>query len=111
MGLSIVAACLPTLRPLFSDPSVPGWCRLLRSRVIVSSKRSKQSSDSDTTDSDDVPKRFEEASSSSQHSNPPEKIRPLAVKVYAMDDVEAQTDSPSWKSTIRDQIEHGLLKR
>lgn len=118
MGLSIVAACLPTLRPLFSNPSPPGWCRHLKSRTILSSKtsfpfsmRSKRSSDSDTTDSNDLPKQHGGLSSSSQNSIPPAKIRPLAISVYAMNDVEAQTDSPSWKSTVRDQIEHESLKQ
>lgn len=118
MGLSIVAACLPTLRPLLSNPSPPGWCRHLKSRTILSSKtsfpfsmRSKRSSDSDTTDSNDLPKQHGGLSSSSQNSIPPAKIRPLAISVYAMNDVEAQTDSPSWKSTVRDQIEHESLKQ
>ena len=115
MGLSIVAACLPTLRPLFNNASLQGWYKRLRSHITLPSKislamRPKRQSDFDTIDSNDLTKGSGEVSKSPQSEILPAKTMRVTTHVYPLHDMETQTGTPVWKSTFRDEIEQTSLK-
>lgn len=109
LGLSIIAACLPTLRPLLGEWSLQGYYKFLRSYITLRSKssstRRNRSSELESEKSEDLGKELEGSSNSSQVGILPPNVARMATNVYPMKDVEAQTTITSSRVTARDQIE------
>ena len=109
LGLSIVAACLPTLRPMIQNLSFQGWYKDLRSYIKLRSKsssaRSGGYSDYDDGHSTDPQKPSERHSNSSQIGILDPKIARMATKIYPMHDVEAQIGIPSAGIKVQNKIE------
>lgn len=115
MGLSIIAACLPTLRPLFGEWSLQGWYKYLKSYVSV---RTKSHSIRPKGNSISVPGRFKEIGRESEETSNFSQVGILQPKssrmetaIYPMMDLEAQTDTPSGRITVRNQIEQSSFLR
>lgn len=102
MGMSIVAACLPTLRPLFSDTSPEAFSNLLRS---LFTRRSKSSSTLDKVHAESLRKDGEVASNSSRVGFAFKAVNhDVATEIYPMGDLEAQADVPSKRIMVQNMI-------
>lgn len=109
LGLSITAACLPTLRPLFRDSSFEGWYKALRSYITTRYKSlSTQSNGFSTFDVEapnELRKGLEQNSNSSQVGVLAANNAQMTTDIYPLHDVEAQTGIPSASITVRSKIE------
>ena len=109
LGLSIVAACLPTLRPLVQNLSVQVFYESLRSYIKIRSKSSSTRpgdySNFDDGPSTDPHKVLKRRSSSSQTGLFVPGVARMATSIYPMQDVEAQTGVPSASIKIQSKIE------
>ena len=109
LGLSITAACLPTLRPLTHNLSFQGWYEDLRSYIKLRSKSSSARpggySNFDDGPSTDPHKIAEQHSNSSQIGILDPKVPRMATNIYPLRDMEAQTGVPSTGIKIQSKIE------
>ena len=109
LGLSITAACLPTLRPLFHESYLQGWYKVLQSYIKTRSKSSSMRphklSDFDIRPSTDVRKDPEQRSNSSQVGILAPNVGRVATNIYPLHDLEAQSGLPSASITVRSKIE------
>ena len=113
LGLSITAACLPTLRPLIPPKlSFQGWYEDLRSYIKLRCKspsaRSGGYSNYKDGTSTDPQNTLERHSNSSQIGILDPKVSRMATKISAMHDVEAQTGVPSAGIKVQSKIEQSL---
>lgn len=103
MGISIIAACMPTLRPLFSELS-PETLSQLRS---VFSLQSLSSSILRRGQSSSYRKRSEDGSNSSSvkaaNSWPDNE---LGTETQVMTNLEAQSSAPPGKIVVQNDISH-----
>ena len=109
LGLSITAACLPTLRPLLQGSSVQGWYKGLQSYLKVLSKssstRPKKLSTFDAGPSTDPHKDLEQHSNSSQVGILPSNVAQITTNIYPLHDLEAQKNVSGGGITVRSKIE------
>jgi len=102
MGLSIVAACLPTLRPLFSDIAPDAWPSMLKSWLSLGSIFSRASSRGRSQNNH---KDFDNISNSSYRGFVPKaKHGKVATEIYPMADVEAQSPVPASRIMVQNKI-------
>ena len=111
LGLSIVAACLPTLRPILGDTTLQDFYKTLRSYVTLRSRsfstRRYKSLALESEQLKDFSKELEESSNSSQVGILPPNVVRVSTNIYPLKDVEAQTTAPTSRITAREQIERG----
>lgn len=101
MGISIIAACLPTLRPLFGELSLRSAVRSVRGIFLLPSfiasifSRGKSSKSAERV-SNASHERF------AQHV----PFHDVGTDIYAMRDVEAQHNLPPGKIMVHKNISH-----
>lgn len=112
MGLSIMAACLPTLRPLFREWSLQSWYEYV---TIYVSTRTKFHSTRPKNISDLGPGKFRQIRRDPEDTLNPSQVGILQPKnarianaIYPMMDLESQPDSHSGGITIGTQIEQSI---
>ena len=104
MGLSIVAACLPTLRPLFGDMTPGGLSKFLRTFFTLRS-RSRSTLKARDGKSKTLRKSDEVASNSSRVGfafNPVHQD--ISTEIYPMRDLEAQAAVPNKNIMVQNRI-------
>ena len=104
MGLSIIAACLPTLRPLFGNVAAQSWSNMLRSfftlpsRLRSTSENRKGMSKGPRPDGDT-------ASNSSRVKFAFKAMSPdSATEIYPMRDIESQAAVPREGIMVQNKI-------
>ncbi len=109
MGISIMAACLPTLRPLFGkwSPEKISQIRSIFSLHSISSSIFRRRTTMQNTPGH---KDFENASNSSSsrivESKPDDDGHHIGTETMAMKDLEAQQDTPPGKIVVHNHISH-----
>lgn len=115
LGLSIVAACLPTLRPLFGRSSIESWRKSIRSYFTLHlkpfSNRGDGSGSGYTSRANENYKPLEErAWNSKTRINVPDQSA-MAQNIYAMQDLESQTEIPKSHIVVQNRIEQTWQKK
>ena len=115
LGLSITAACLPTLRPLFQGSSVQSWYKGLQNYLKLLSKststRSKKLSTFDTGPSTNSRKDLKRHSTSSQVEILAPNVNQMTTDIYPLHDLEAQKNTSGAGITVRSKIEQASSVR
>lgn len=94
MGLSIIAACLPTLRPLIGDPGVQTIYENARSYIRPRSKGSSL----DNRDSGYTFTKF-----NSKRTTPLNQT--VTTNIYPASDTESQSEAPEHMIAVQEKIE------
>lgn len=103
MGLCVVAACLPTMRPIFGKMSPETFFSSLRNILSLGSKSSLRSKRNEHTETMNAQHDYDEISNASKARFLPQSVygSQLQTETHVMRDLEAQPSVPS--SAIRVQ--------
>jgi hypothetical protein len=108
MGLTIVAACLPTLRPLFGEMLPADISRIFQSFLSL---RSHSSEESLRAKKQKLRQDSGNSSNSSEMEFAEQKDHRVSTEVYSMNDVEAQRYELPGGIMVQNHVSHTSMAR
>ena len=109
MGLCVVAACLPTMRPILGEPSAEKLFRSFRSILSLPSIPSLRSRRYEHSGSPVARHNYDEISNASKTRFVPNSVggSQIQTEAYVMRDLEGQSDIPSRAIRVQQEFSHG----
>ena len=108
MGLCVVAACLPTMRPIFGKTSPENLFSSLRSVFSLGSKSSLRSKRNEHTETMNAQQDYDGISNASKVRFLPQSVygSQLQTETHVMRDLEAQPGIPSSAIRVQKEFSH-----
>ena len=109
MGLCVVAACLPTMRPIFGEPSAEKLFKSFRSIFSLPSMSSLRSRRYENSESTIARHNYDEISNASKTRVVPNSVNRshIQTEAYVMRDLEGQSNIPSRAIRVQQEFSHG----
>ena len=111
MGLCVVAACLPTMRPIIGEPSAEKLFRSFRSIFSLPSMSSLRSRRYEHSESTNARHNYDEISNASKTRFVPKSVNKsqIQTEAYVMGDLEGQSKIPSRAIRVQEEFSHRSL--